>query len=332
MEVCKEITDKVLNMDIKQYRLVTKGDFDGLGCAILFKSLGIIEDILFTHPKEIENGNIRITSNDITAGLPYREKAYLVFDNYPGSIENSVGKKNNFIIDTNAPSTTRVVYNYFGGGKSFSDISDELLSAVDKGYTANFTTYEILYPAGWNLLNYIIDQRTGLEKFGKFRSSHYQLLLTLVDYRKNHTILEILGLSEIEERIDIYFSVVDQCKEQVLRCASVYHNLVVIDFRHEAVIYPGNRFIVYALYPECNVSLHILPDTASNKTIFVAGNSIIDRSYKAHIGKIMSLHGGGGHANAGTCQVSNENAEEVLEALTRKLQYGVLKNLIMGYF
>lgn len=303
-----------------------------MGCAILFKSLDVLENILFTHPKEIETGKIQITSNDIMTGLPYKEEAHLIFDNYPGSIKNIKGKKNNFIIDTNAPSTTKVVYNYFGGKRTFPNISDELLTAVDKGYTANFTTYEILYPSGWGLLNYIIDQRTGLEKFGKFHTSRCQLMLKLVDYCRNHTILEILSLPEIEERIDSYFSVVEQYKEQVLRCASVYHNLVVIDFRYEDIIYPGNRFIVYALYPECNVSLQLLSDIVQNKTIFVAGKSIIDRSYKANIGRIMSLYGGGGHANAGTCQIPNEKAEKVLEKLIERLQYGVLKNLILGYF
>ncbi|MBM4053305.1 MAG: exopolyphosphatase [Planctomycetes bacterium] len=317
---------------MKKYRLITKGDFDGLGCAILLKSLDIIESILFTHPKEIERGNIKITDHDIMTGLPYREEAHLVFDNYPGSIKNAKGKKDNFIIDTHVPSTTKVVYNYFGGKKTFPKISDELLTAVDKGYTANFTTYEILYPSGWDLLNYIIDQRTGLEKFGEFRSPHYQLMLKLVDYCKDHTILEILSLPEIEERIDSYFSVVEQCKEQILRCASLYYNLAVIDFRHEDVIYPGNRFIAYALYPECNISLQILSDASHANTIFVAGKSIIDRSFKVNIGRIMSLYGGGGHANAGTCQVPNEKAEKTLEELIKRFQYGVLKNLILGYF
>ncbi|MGR3319615.1 MAG: exopolyphosphatase [Candidatus Anammoxibacter sp.] len=315
----------------KKYRLVTKGDFDGLVSAVLLKYLDMIDDIIFVLPKDVEAGKVEITGNDITSGLPYVESAHMAFDNYPGSAKNVKGQKKNRVIDAKAPSTTRVIYKHFGGKKKFPLISEEMLAEVDKGYSARYITDEILYPSNWGLLNYLIDQRTGLEKFKKFRISHYQLMMDLVDYCKQHTILEILSLPDVEERLHAYFSAVEQYEGQLLRCSTIYYNVVVADMRKEKFIYPGNRFIIYALFPECNVSLQVVSDS-NNKTVFVVGKSIIDRSYKPHIGKIMSEHGGGGHANAGTCQVNNDKANKVLEELIGRLKYGLLKNLFLGYF
>ena len=315
----------------KRYRLVTKGDFDGLVCAVLLKDLDMIEDIKFVHPRDVESGKMEITCNDITAGIPYVESAHIVFDNYPGAVKKVKGKRPNYICSARASSTARIIYNCFGGKKRFPHISDEMLSEADRGYSARFTTDEILYPANRELLNYLIDQRTGLEKFKKYKTSCDQFMMSLVNYCKDHTILEILSLPDVEERLETYFSSTEQCKAQILRCATVYYNLVVVDMRKEKVIYPGNRFIIYALFPECNVSLQAVSEV-NNKILFIAGKSVIDRSYKANIGKIMSKYGGGGHANAGTCQVINDRAEDVLRGLIRKLKYGLFKNLFVGYF
>lgn len=314
----------------KKYRLVTKSDLDGLVCAVLLKHLDMIDDIEFAHPRDVENGNMEITDNDILAGLPYKESAYIAFDNYPGT-EKKLKKKKNIVCDPSALSNARVIYKHFGGKKKFPQISGEMMETVDKGYSAKFTKEEILYPSSWELLNYLVDQRTGLERFKKFKISHYELIIKLVNYCKDHPILEILSLPDVEERIDSYFLCMDKSKAQILRDATVHYNLVVIDMRKEKIIYPGNRFVTYALFPECNVSLQITGDS-NNKTVFAAGKSIIDRSCKVNIGKIMSEYGGGGHANAGTCRVNNGRANEVLDELINKLKYGLLKNLFLGYF
>lgn len=314
----------------KKYRLVTKADLDGLVCAVLLKHLDMVRSIKFAHPRDVENGTVEITDNDILAGLPYKESAHIVFDNYPGA-EKKVKKKTNLVCDASALSNARVIYKHFGGKKKFPQISEEMMGTVDKGYSAKFTKDEILYPSSWELLNYLIDQRTGLEKFKKFKLSHPELIVKLVNYCKDHSILEILSLPDVEERIDSYFSCMDKSKAQILRDSTVYYNLVVIDMRKEKIIYPGNRFITYALFPECNVSLQVTEDS-NNNTVFSVGKSIIDRSYKTHIGKILSKYSGGGHANAGTCRVNNGKANKVLDELINKLKYGLLKNLFLGYF
>lgn len=315
----------------KKYRLITKSDFDGLMCAVLLKALDKIDDIKFIHPRDIESGKIRITDNDIMAGLPYRENAKMVFDNYPGTAKKIKNTRSNYICDANAPSTSRVIYNSFGGKKRFPQIPDEMLMTVDKGYRAKFTTDEILYPSNWELLSYLIDQRTNLEKFRVYKTPRDELMINLVNFCTDHTILEILNLPDMEERLETYFSFAEQFKDQIMRCSTVHSNLVVVDLRKEKVIYPGNRFIVYALFPECNVSLQVIPE-ADNKILFTSGKSIIDKSCNANIGKIMSRYGGSGHVNAGTCQTNSDMADIVLQKLIKKLKYGLLENLILGYF
>lgn len=317
-------------MKNKKYRLVTKADFDGMVCGVLLKELGIIDSIVFSYPKDIETGRFNITDNDITAGLPYKECVHLAFDHYPGALISG-GDRKNLIVDTNMPSTSRVIYNYYGEDK-FPAIQRDMLDAVDKGFSGKISRDEILYPTGWILFNYLIDHRTGLDRFKKFTISHSELIIKLVDLCRGHNIWEILNMPEVEERLNLYFSYIEQYKAQLLRCASVYYNLVVIDLRREKVIYPGNRFMIYAMFPECNVSLEVVQDSSNNKTIFVAGKSVLDRSFSKDIGRIMRRYGGGGHPNAGTCQVNGNNADKVLRDITAELSYSMLKNLFMGYF
>lgn len=317
-------------MDTKKYRLVTKADFDGMVCNMLLKELDIIDRVVFAHPRDIESGKLEITGEDITAGLPYKENVHIAFDYYPGSLL-SAGSRKNLAVDHRMPSTSRVIYNYYGKDK-FSNIPEDILDAVDKGFSARITIDEILYPTGWILLNYIIDQRTGLEGFKKFSISHPELIINLANESRTRTIWEILNLPYVEERLNLYFSCIEEHKAQILRCTSVYSNLVVIDIRKEKVIYPGNRFMVYALFPECNVSMHVTSAANNSRTIFVVGKSVLDRTYSPDIGMIMKKYGGGGHSNAGTCQTTNDTADEIAKKLIGGLKYGLVKNLFMGYF
>ncbi|OGW19518.1 MAG: hypothetical protein A2077_06180 [Nitrospirae bacterium GWC2_46_6] len=313
----------------KRHRLITKGDFDGLVCAVLLKEMDIIDEVVFAHPRDIESGKIEVTGRDITAGLPYNEKVYLAFDYYPGAAASGGGK--NLIIDSGKPSTSRVIYDYFGR-KKFPRIQEDMLNAVDKGFSGDITIEEILYPTGWILFNYLVDQRTGLERFRKFSLTHSDLLIKLIYYCRRHTIWEIFNIPAIEERHRLYFSSIEQYKTQMLRCSSVHYNLVVTDMRNEKIIYPGNRFMVYALFPECNVSMNVSLDVKNGRTVFVAGKSILDRSFSADIGRVMKKYGGGGHSKAGTCQAGNDDADTVMRKLISEFKYPLFKNLFLGYF
>lgn len=307
-------------MSQQKYRLVTRSDFDGLVCAVLLKELDLIDDIKFVHPKDMQDGIIEISGNDITTNLPYVEGCYLAFDHHLSEISRSGGKPAaNHIIEADAPSAARVVYNYYGGKKAFPRVGDDLMAAVDQGDAAQFSREEIVNSRGWPLLNFLMDARTGLGRFREFRISNYQLMMELIDYCRDHTIDQILALPDVKERVDLYFEHEEKFKDQIMRCATVYKNLVVLDLRNEETIFAGNRFMIYALFPQCNISIHVLWGLKKQNTVFAIGKSILDRGSKSNVGEICLQYNGGGHMAAGTCQIANDKAEETLQALIRKI-------------
>lgn len=305
--------------EVAKYRLVTRSDFDGLVCAVLLKDLGILDEIKFVHPKDMQDGKIEITGRDITTNLPYVEGAHLVFDHHLSETMR-VGEKANHIIDPKAPSAARVVYDYYGGKERFPTISDEMMAAVDQADSAQYQREDILNPTGWTLLNFIMDARTGLGRFREFRVSNYQLMMDLIDYCRSHSIGQILELPDVKERVDLYTQHAELFVDQLKRCATVRGNVVVLDLRKEETIYAGNRFMIYALFPDTNVSIHVLWGLKQQNTVLACGKSILNRSSKTDIGPLMLQYGGGGHQAAGTCQVDNDRAEEVLEAIVARMR------------
>ncbi|CAH2029850.1 hypothetical protein [Trichlorobacter ammonificans] len=307
-------------------RLLTKCDIDGMACGILLKERGLVEEVRFCQAWEIDNGSMAIGDSDITAGLPCRPQAWLAFDHYQDAASVRTER---IIVDTTRRSTARVIHDYFGAS-AFGAVPGELLRAVDRVVSAEVTLDDILYPSGWVLLSHLIDHRTGLERYRRFGMDTAALIGLLTDWCRQYTIWEVLSLPALEERNACYFACAEAYKAQILRCASVHRNLVVVDLRDEETIYPGNRFMIYALFPECNVSLQITRTTAG--VAFQAGKSFLDRSFAEDIGRLMRRYGGGGHANAGRCDMPEERADEVARGLTGALRYGSLKNLLLGYY
>jgi nanoRNase/pAp phosphatase (c-di-AMP/oligoRNAs hydrolase) len=303
----------------KQFRLVTRSDFDGLVCAVLLKHLNMIGEILFVHPKDMQDGKIAISADDITTNLPYVPGVHLAFDHHLSETIRNPGEHANHVIEPDAPSAARVVYNYYGGHMAFPAAWNDMMAAVDKGDAARFNRAEVLDPQGWDLLNFLMDARTGLGRFRDFRISNYALMMDLIDYCRNHTIDEIMELPDVKERKQLYFEHNEKCKEQIRRCATVHQNLVVLDLRKEETIYAGNRFLIYALFPEQNISIHVLWGVRQQNTVFATGKSILNKTSNTNIGALMLEYGGGGHQNAGTCQVDNEMAEDVLGALINRI-------------
>jgi len=301
-------------MTEQKYRLVTRSDFDGLVCAVILKELEMVDDILFVHPKDMQDGKIDITDRDITTNLPYVPGCYLAFDHHHSEIIR-VGNPDNYICDPDAPSAARVVFNHFGGRERFPDLSEDMMVAVDQGDSADYVESDILEPKGWALLNFLMDARTGLGRFRTFRIANYQLMMELIDFCRNHEIDEILALPDVKERVDLYFEHEPKFKDQLKQCSTVHENLVVVDLREAEVIWPGNRFMIYALFPQCNISIHCIWGKQKQNTVFATGKSILDRSSKTDIGELMLTFGGGGHVAAGTCQVDNDKAKETLDEL-----------------
>lgn len=302
-------------------RLVTRSDFDGLACAMMLKELDMIDEIKFVHPKDVQDGKIELSKNDITTNLPYDPRVGMAFDHHESEIDRLKATETNgkLIIDENAKSAARVVYDHFGGKEKFPHISDDLMTAVDKGDSADFTIDEILDPKGWVLLHYLMDARTGLGRFHDFRISNYDLMMQLIDYCLEHDIDEILAHPDVKERVDLYFEQAELFKEQLRRIAKVYDKVVVLDLRDEEVIYAGNRFMIYALYPDAEISIHVAWGFRKQNTAVMIGKSIVNKASNADIGELCLKYGGGGHHNAGTCQLENDTVDAQLPDIIKAL-------------
>lgn len=302
-------------------RLVTRSDFDGLACAMMLKELNLIDEIKFVHPKDVQDGKVELSENDITTNLPYDPRVGLAFDHHESEVDRlkALETGGKLIIDPNARSAARVVYDYYGGKEKFPRISAELIDAVDKGDSADFTIDEILNPKKWVLLHYIMDPRTGLGRFRDFRISNYDLMMELIDNCLTHTIDEILELKDVKERTTLYFEQAELFKAQLKRIVKVYDKVAVIDLRDEDIIYAGNRFMVYAMYPEIEISVHVAWGFKKQNTAVMIGKNIINKNSNVDIGELCLSYGGGGHKNAGTCQLDNDKVDAELPNIIDKL-------------
>ena len=305
----------------KKMRLVTRSDFDGLACAMMLKELGMIEDIKFVHPKDVQDGKVELSANDITTNLPYDPRVAIAFDHHESEIDRLKAKETGgkLIIDPKARSAARVVYDYYGGKNTFKHISEELMAAVDKGDSADFTLDEVLHPEGWVLLHFLMDPRTGLGRFREFRISNYDLMMELIDYCMNNTIDSILALPDVAERVALYREQAELFEAQLKRIAKVEGKVVILDLRNEEIIHAGNRFMIYALYPETAISVHVAWGFKKQNTAVMIGKSIFNKTSNVDIGELCLSYGGGGHRNAGTCQLENDAVDAALVDIVKAL-------------
>jgi nanoRNase/pAp phosphatase (c-di-AMP/oligoRNAs hydrolase) len=307
-------------METPKHRLLTRSDFDGLVCAVLLKELDLIDEIKFVHPKDVQDGKVEITDRDILTNLPYVSTCHLCFDHHDSEeIRTGGTEADNLVLVAGADSAARVVYDHYGGAERFPNVSVEMIEAVDRADAARFDEDEVLDPTGWTLLSFLMDARTGLGRFRDFRVSNYQLMMELIDCCQSLTIEEILELPDVKERVDLYREHEAPMKEQLQRCTTVHGPLAVLDLRDEETIYAGNRFLIYALFPQCNVSMHVIWGLKKQNTVFAIGKSIFDRSCTVDIGTLALQNGGGGHEAAGTCQIDNDEADSVMHHLIDRL-------------
>ena len=303
-------------------RLLTRSDFDGLGCAVICKEAGVIDDIKFVHPKDIQDGKIEVTSNDILANIPYVKGCGLWFDHHSSEQERKLHGEFNGVCDPSAPSAARVVFNYYtaqGKLKENRFFADFLL-AVDKADMGEFSIDEIKNPTGWVLLSFIMDPRTGLGRYHDYRISNYQLMMAMIDYCRSKTADEILQISDVQERVKRYFEQDALFRKMVQKNITLHDNVIVLDLRDQEEIYTGNRFLLYSLYPEQNISIQVIWGFKKQNIVFTCGHSIVNRTSKTDIGSLMLQYGGGGHARVGTCQVPIDQADQILIKLITQMK------------
>jgi nanoRNase/pAp phosphatase (c-di-AMP/oligoRNAs hydrolase) len=303
-----------------KYRLLTRSDMDGLVCAVLLREIGLLGEIVFHHPKDVQDGKVAVTERDILTNLPYVPGCGLCFDHHASEALRNAGQPTpGYILQPEAKSAARVVYNHYGGKSRFPRISDAMMEAVDKADSAGFSRQDVLAPGGWELLSFLMDARTGLGRFRDFRVSNYQLMMMLIDCCRDLEIADILALPDVAERVELFFAQHALFRAQIKRVASVHGKLVVLDLRGEEAIYAGNRFVVYAMYPQCDLSMHVMWGREKLNTVYTVGKSILDRGNPVEVGELMLAYGGGGHHAAGTCQGPNASADAMKDELIARL-------------
>ncbi|MCL1916002.1 MAG: exopolyphosphatase [Desulfovibrionaceae bacterium] len=300
-------------------RLVTRSDFDGLACAVLLRSIGLIEEYKFAHPKDLQDGLVDVTDNDVLANVPYVNGCGMWFDHH-SSEHDRLGVVEFEGNSKLAPSCARVIWDYYKGHESFPASLDSMMEAVDKVDSANLSRDDILNPKGWVLLGMIMDPRTGLGRYRDYRISNYQLMLDMINYCKEKSAEEILETDDVKERTDRYFAHQKDFVAMLSRCSKTDGNVLIIDLRDEPEIFSGNRFTVYALYPDTNVSVQVIWGLKQQNVVITVGHSILNRGCTANVGKLMLAHGGGGHFQVGTCQVPTEKAAQSIQEIVQALK------------
>ncbi len=299
-------------------RLITRSDFDGLACGALLLEAGIIDSWTFAHPKDIQDGLVPVTENDVLANVPFVEGCGLWFDHH-SSEEERVKYKGKYKGESRiTPSCARIIYEYYGGKERFPQF-DDLMTAVDKVDSGNLTRDEILNPQGWILVGFLMDPRTGLGRFRNFTISNYQLMEKLLVCCRTMTTAEILAMPDIQERIELYNEQTELFKKMVAEHTRVERDVIISDLRGVDPIYTGNRFLIYSLYPEQNISAWIVSGKGGKGCSVAVGYSILNRTRNVNVGSLMLKYGGGGHKAVGTCQFADEDIAEKLPKLLDEL-------------
>jgi nanoRNase/pAp phosphatase (c-di-AMP/oligoRNAs hydrolase) len=298
-------------------RLLTRSDFDGLACGALLFYLGLVDEWKFVHPKDIQDGLVEATDNDILANIPYIKGCKLWFDHHSSETER-LGANTYFEgVSRKAPSCARVVYEYYGGDEKLGRFA-EMIRYVDKVDSGDLSADEIIKPQGWVLLGFIMDPRTGLGRFRNFTISNYDLMKLLAAECASKAIEEILTLPDVKEREDVYFEQDKLFREMLVKEIKVEGKVIVADMRGVEPLYAGNRFLMYTLYPEQNISVWIVDGRNKINCAITVGYSIINRSATVDVGSMLLKYGGGGHHQVGTCQVPYEDADRIIKDIVEQ--------------
>ena len=299
-------------------RLVTRSDFDGLACGALLLAAGVIDNWVYAHPKDLQDGKVEITENDCLANVPYVEGCGLWFDHHSSEFERNQLEGKYKGESRITPSCARIIYEYYGGKKTFPNF-DDMMVAVDKVDSGNLTVDEIMNPTGWILVGFLMDPRTGLGRWRQFTVSNYQLMEKLMVACKDKSTDEILDMPDVKERIEVYNEQTEKFKEMVKAHTRTVGNVIISDLRNVDPIYTGNRFLIYSMYPEQNISAWIVNGKGGLGCSAAVGYSIINKTCKVDVGHLMLKYNGGGHEKVGTCQFSDDNMETDLPKMLDEL-------------
>ncbi|MBF0274257.1 MAG: exopolyphosphatase [Nitrospinae bacterium] len=300
-------------------RLVTRSDFDGLVSAALLEEMNIIDEMFFTHPKDLQDGKVPVSENDVLVNVPFVEGCGLWFDHHSSEEERGSLEGKFKGASQQEPSAARVVYNYYGGDEKLGKFK-ELMVAVDKADSAQFTREDILNPQGWELLSFICDPRTGLGYHRSYKISNKQLMEELAGHLRTKSLDEIMSLPDVQERIVRYKEQNALHKEMLEKHSRADGPIAITDLRGVDDVPPGNRHLIYAMYPDTNISIRVIDGFKKQFVSLSVGYSILNRTATVNVGSLMLKYGGGGHKAVGTCQVPYEEADGVIEAMIEAIK------------
>ena len=297
-------------------RLVTRGDMDGLTSAVIITLKEPIDEILLIHPQDITDKKVPIRRDDILANVPYHPNAGMWFDHHLLTDSNEKPPANFKGRYRIAPSAARLVYEYYLE-KSPNDPQllrfSKLVDETDRIDAALLTREDVEHPRDYILLGYTIDSRTGLGNFEGYFTK-------LVGWMKTTSIEQVLEQPEVKERIERIRREQEDFRRLLQRNSFRLNNVVVTDLREVERLPAGNRFLIYTLFPDTNVSLRVHWGPAHNSVIAAVGHSIFNRTCKTSVGDLMSRYGGGGHQGAGTCVLPLEKAADAIDEILFELQ------------
>jgi oligoribonuclease NrnB/cAMP/cGMP phosphodiesterase (DHH superfamily) len=294
---------------------VTRSDFDGSVCTAILEELGLVDDILYVHPKDLQDNKIAVTENDILANVPYVNGCGLWFDHHSSEHERLQLGGRFKGASKKAPSAAQVVYDYYKRNKDYADKLvkfKELIEIAGKADSAKFTREEILHPEGWTMLAFISDPRTGLGYKHSFTISNFDLMKKLPRLLRTKKVNDILKLSDFQERIKLYQDENRKYEQLLTKTARIKGDAIVLDLRNCRRIPVGNRFLEYVLYPEQNISIRIADGRNKAFAMISVGHSIINPTATVDVGSLTLKYGGGGHKKVGTCQVPYKDADRVV--------------------
>ena len=299
-------------------RLVTRSDFDGLACGALLLAAGVVDHWTFAHPKDLQDGLVEINENDCLANVPYVEGCGLWFDHHSSEFERNQLEGKYKGESRVTPSCARIIYEYYGGAERFPGF-EEIMDAVDKVDSGNLTIDDVMNPKGWILIGFLMDPRTGLGRWRQFRIPNYKLMEELMVKCRQCSTAEILEMEDVKERIDVYMEQTEKFKEMVAAHTRTEGNVIISDLRGVDPIYTGNRFMIYSMYPDQNISAWIVSGKGGEGCSAAVGYSILNRTATLDVGSLMLKYNGGGHKKVGTCQFSDENMATELPKMLDEL-------------
>ena len=293
-------------------RLVTRGNMDGLTCAVLVSHAERLDGIELIHPQDITNDKFLVEQGDIIANLPYHPTCLKWFDHHsatrtydkpPTRFDGKYGL---------SPSTARLVYDYYLADNPGYKLYDELVKATDRYDSGQVTIEEVTNPEGHILVGFTTDPRTGLGKFKDY-------FMKLVETFEEGTLEDVLALAEVKERARRIAEEREQFLKVVNQRSRLEGRVIVTDLRDVEALPVGNRFLIYTLFPEANVSIRIAWGPEREFVVATVGHSIFNRTCPVHVGGLMSRYGGGGRRGAGATPLSADKADELISQLIVKL-------------